>query len=337
MRVCSPSDDLGAVPRRDPARESASRGKPVWIRLMDFFIRSRFSIAIYSGADPLRLAPIAPRRGPVLTHHDVTDGTAQFVADPFMVRVDQAWHMFFETVVLTGRRRTGVISHATSQDGVTWQYQRVVLSEPFHLSYPHVFRWGADFYMVPESSAAGEVRLYRADPFPSRWVFEAVLVRGPVLLDTTVFRHEDRWWMLTATTAASDTLALFHSTSLTGPWTEHRQSPVVRGDPHRARPAGRVIALGGRLVRFAQDCAPRYATGVRALEITRLSVQEYEQREIDPVLVFGPGTGLWNRRGMHHVDAQRLDDGRWIACVDGWYSGIVGMDELRHEWRARGS
>ena len=26
----------------------------------------------------------------------------------------------------------------------------------------------------------------------------------------------------------------------------------------------------------------------------------------------------WNKDRMHHVDPHQLEDGSWIACVDGW-------------------
>jgi hypothetical protein len=31
---------------------------------------------------------------------------------------------------------------------------------------------------------------------------------------------------------------------------------------------------------------------------------------------------------MHHLDAHLQDDGRWLACVDGWHSEDV-LAELR--------
>lgn len=34
--------------------------------------------------------------------------------------------------------------------------------------------------------------------------------------------------------------------------------------------------------------------------------------------LLGPGPFAWNRDGMHHLDAHRLDDGTWFACVDGF-------------------
>ncbi len=310
---------------------------PVMTRLKHLVGRTRWSIGIYVGDTPATVAPLRGRPEPVLTRHSVTDVFASFVADPFMIRVDGAWHMFFEVLTLQAGSWCGVISLATSRDGFRWEYQRMVLAEPFHLSYPYVFESGSDFYMIPESQQAGAVRLYRADPFPSRWKFVTEILKGPVFVDSSVFQRDGRWWMFTETAPGmrNDTLRLFHAAELTGTWREHPRSPVVSGDARASRPAGRVLATPERLVRFAQDCVPQYGTGVRAFEVTTLSSTGYEERELGDDRVLGPGRSLWNRRGMHQVDAHRLDDGRWIACVDGWYRGLVGPGELGQRWRNR--
>jgi len=308
--------------------------------------RARWSIAIYSGDDPLRLAPAPGADCPALTRHDVTDTVASFVADPFMIKVDGTWHMFFEILEIRPPRKVGVIGHATSPDALRWTYQSVVLRTETHLSYPQVFEAGGEIYMLPEMHAAGRVLLYRADPFPSRWVVAAELLPEP-LYDCTMFERDGGWWMFAEARVQSDTLRLFHAPAPTGPWREHPRSPVVRGDPRRSRPAGRVLATPDRLIRFAQDGVPRYGTAVRALEITTLTATDYAEREIGTEPILGPGHD-WNRRGMHQLDVHRDGSGwvacvdglegtgdRWIACVDGWYRGAIGLAEIRRRVQAR--
>lgn len=280
------------------------------------------SIGIYRGGAPLSLGADAGGSNPVLTRRDVTDMLASFVADPFMVMFEATWHMYFEAMRVFGLRageRKGEIALATSRDGHRWTYQRSVLAEPFHLSYPYVFEWNSDFYMIPESCQAGAIRLYRADPFPYRWVLDSILLEGQVFLDTSVFQRDGHWWMLTDTSPMrrNDTLRLFHAPDLRGPWEEHPRSPVVQGNPRIARPAGRVVSTPDRLLRFAQDCSEEYGANVQAVEITRLSKTNYAEAECTegPLLV-GSGQG-WNRSGMHHVDVHQLSDGRWMACTDG--------------------
>ena len=225
--------------------------------------------------------------------------------------------MFFE--VMNRPHGSGQIGLAVSDDGVDWRYQQIVLAEPFHLSYPHVFEWGGDVYMIPESHQVRSVRLYRASPFPLRWSLVSSLLDGAVFSDSSIVRFGDKWWLFTETSPDKfDTLQLYYANDLLGPWYEHPESPIVRADPRRARPAGRILVLQDRLVRFAQDCHPVYGSAVRAFEVTELTTASYHEREVvDRPVLAGSGSG-WNASGMHHIDAHQIESGRWLACVDGW-------------------
>src|SRR5262245_46202668 len=117
-----------------------------------------WSIGIYTGDSSFQLR--ARPNNPVLTNTDVTDVQAEFVADPFMLHADGRWYMFFE--VLDRETQLGVIALATSDDTVNWNYEQVVLAEPFHLSYPYVFEWQGERYMIPETLGASAVCLYKA-------------------------------------------------------------------------------------------------------------------------------------------------------------------------------
>ncbi len=272
-----------------------------------------WSIGIYTGDSPFQLAPI--ERNPVLTREDVTDVPASFVADPFMLRRDGRWHMFFE--VKNRETRRGEIALAVSDDALTWTYQQVVLKEPFHLSYPYVFEWQDECYMVPETLDAGAVCLYKADDFPTRWSRQLKLIQGSHA-DPSIVRFGDLWWMFVCSTPFQhDELRLYFARDLEGPWKEHPRSPIVTNDKCRARPAGRILQIGERLIRFSQDCLPHYGARVRGFEISELTRERYVETEMKtPVL--SPGSDDWNRSGMHHVDAQQNGDGSWIACVDGF-------------------
>jgi beta-xylosidase len=269
-----------------------------------------WSIAIYSGPTPFQLQP-AP---PVLTKSDITDIPADFVADPFMLRRNDTWYMFFE--VMRTDTELGEIGLATSNDAHTWTYDRIVLREPFHLSYPHVFEWQNDYYMLPETLNAGAVCLYKALDFPYNWSVVARLIEGQ-LADPSILRFNDLWWLFACSTPYQhDTLRLCFANELTGPWTEHPKSPLIRNDKCRARPAGRILNFNNRLFRFAQDCGPRYGSSVRAFEITKLTKDNYAETELHIPILKASGNG-WNAKGMHHIDAHQQPDGHWLACVDG--------------------
>ena len=277
--------------------------------------RRAWAIGIYSGDDPFRMQPVAHTAA--LTKRHVTDVPADFVADPFMLHHGGRWHLFME--VLNRRRGIGEIGWATSEDGHLWRYQRIVLREPYHLSYPLVFAADGEHYMTPETGDVGAIRLYRAAPFPDVWVPVGDLVSGHPFRDPTLFRHRGLWWLFSETGAhwQEGVLRLYLAEALNGPWREHPQSPVVDRDPRVARPAGRVIEHRGALVRFAQDCSRQYGKRVYARKITALSETEYAEQPLMVEAAFeGAGTG-WNADRVHHVDAHQLASGRWLACVDG--------------------
>ena len=275
-----------------------------------------WAIAIYQGESPFDLAPAPGVKNPVIRACDVSDVKAEYVADPFMVSFAGQWYMFFE--VMNALTNQGDVGYATSQDGLSWEYKKIVLDEPFHLSYPYVFYWDGHFYMIPESAKGGAIRLYRADNFPESWSFIGNLIAGE-FADNSVFYEKDTWWILTCSKPHShDELRLFFADNLMGPWTEHPASPIVQGDATKAQPGGRVLVSDDRIIRFAHYDKKTYGKKVLAFFITELSRTEYSERayENNPVLKGGPKG--WNRHGMHHIDAHEIAPGKWIAAVDGY-------------------
>lgn len=278
--------------------------------------QDKWSIGIYLGENPFNFIPPKETMNPVLTANDVTDVPAKFVADPFMLKEGNTWYMFFE--VLNSLTKQGDIGLATSNDGLHWTYKKIVLDEPFHLSYPHVFKWDNEYYMIPEAHQTSSVRLYKAINFPTKWAFVKTLFSGTDYLDPTIFHYSDKWWIFTGTNRKkNDTLHLCYSDNIMGTWFEHPDSPVIKGDASKARPGGRVLIFDGRIIRYAQDVTPTYGTQLRAFEIDILTPTSYKEHELDksPVLK-ASGIG-WNRDGMHNIDSHQIDKDRWIACVDG--------------------
>jgi hypothetical protein len=105
----------------------------------------------------------------------------------------------------------------------------------------------------------------------------------------------------------SDALYLWSAPDLLGPWTPHRRNPVLI-DLATARPAGRVVRRGNKLIRPFQDCRNGYGRALGLAEITRLDDDGFEQR-VETVLRPGP---LWPGRRLHTLNrAGRLE------CIDG--------------------
>jgi hypothetical protein len=239
-------------------------------------------------------------------------------ADPALVEhADRTW-LFFEDWIYAEAR--GVIGVAeVLEDGRLGPHQ-TCLDTGRHLSYPHVFRHGGEFFMIPESGADHEVVLYRSTDFPRRWRREHVLQRGLFAVDTTALEYEGRWWFFATVgerPGGEVELLLFSADALTGRWTMHPANPIC-SDVLRSRGAGAILTDHGRLVRPSQSCAPVYGHSLLFNEITRLDSRGYAEqtyRTLRPTWAPGlVGTHTYNRGGRHEVvDACDLIDARQTA------------------------
>jgi hypothetical protein len=239
----------------------------------------------------------------------IPDPGFRFYADPFPLLHEGKTYVFVEDMDhCSGKAVISVVPF--DERGPTGPAQPV-LEEPWHLSYPFVFAHAGQVWMIPESSAKNSVSLYRADPFPYRWIREETLLSGVEASDATVVRHDGYFWMFAATRDGagswSDTLSIFSAPDLRGPWTPYSLNPVLV-DQAAARPAGAMFMRDGKLWRPVQDCTTGYGTGIGLAEVVRLDGEGFEQR-IHAVLHPGP---RWPGRRLHTLNrAGRLE------CIDG--------------------
>lgn len=275
-------------------------------------MQEAWTVGIYTGQSPFNLAPPEGLPNPVLTGPDVTDFNADIAAHPFLIHNDNQFYLFFTAKY--GPEDSGGIGLAQSSDGFEWTYKKMVIKEPFVLSYPYVFAWQGEYYMIPECHTEDSLRLYRATQFPREWAFEKELLSGESFISASVAFFQDTWWMFVAP-EGNRTLRLFYAPELAGEWTEHPMSPIIEDNPDIARPAGRVLVHEGSLYRLGQDCDPGYGNQVHAFRVKKISTTNYEEEMIEAPVVKADATG-WNSKAMHHVDPVQLEDGTWLAAVD---------------------
>ena len=229
----------------------------------------------------------------------LADDGQRYFADPFVFCHKGRTHVFCEEYpYATGK---GIISMFTVGKNGNVSAPEPVLERPYHLSYPCVFEQGGHIWMIPESSANSTLELYRADPFPHRWVREAVLMDDIRADDATIFRHRGRFWIFAATSrwqsSQWDTLSLFHAATLHGPWIPHPKNSILT-DARSARPGGALFSRDGALWRPAQDCTGGYGAGLSLCRIERLDEEHYEQKLHKTLTCPGPA----GKTGLHTLN-----------------------------------
>ncbi|HEY0342492.1 MAG TPA: hypothetical protein VGC34_16950, partial [Steroidobacteraceae bacterium] len=115
-----------------------------------------------------------------------------FLADPFgLLRADGTLVILAEALSWQdGRGR--IVSFELRPDG-TQTPPRDVFAFNSHASYPQLIEHEGVIYCVPETLAQRRVQLFRADPFPHRWVPDTVLLENFPGADATVCFHDGRW------------------------------------------------------------------------------------------------------------------------------------------------
>ena len=214
----------------------------------------------------------------------ITAPPGRYWADPQVIARDDRYAVFFEEYDRENDK--GRIAVIQLDEKGNQSEPVVVLDEPTHLSYPFVFSWQDQLYMIPESAANRTIDLYECVEFPHKWRFKMHLMQNIRAADATLLHHHGKWWLF-ATVAAMPGISLNHELHLffaddfaSNAWTPHPLNPIV-SDVRRARPAGRILQQDGRLIRPAQNSARGYGRSITFNEIITLSETDYEERPID--------------------------------------------------------
>ena len=239
--------------------------------LMKRLFREQWSIVMQAKTDMQKMAPdhgfriMRPPRD-------------RFYADPFLIERNGRNYLFFEDYKYSSQK--GLISCCEVDSEGNYSKPRVVLERKYHLSYPFLFTWQGEIYMIPETRDNGTIEMYRASDFPYTWVHEAVLMSDVAATDSTLLHHHDKWWLFTAGVldhASPDkTLCLFFANSPLGPWTAHPKNPIV-SDVCHARPAGCLYFDNGQLIRPGQDCSKGYGYAAQLHRVDVLSETDYQE------------------------------------------------------------
>jgi len=243
-------------------------------------------------------------------------------------------YIFFETMnSITGKGEIGVaISNFPSSS--SWNFLGIALKEDWSLSYPCIFEWEHNMYLLPEASQSGKLMLYKAVAFPLEWEPVSILLDIPVS-NPSIVEWEGLWYLFVTDDTAqirrgglfrrsptsSIELHIYHAETPLGPWKSHFLNPVMVGNEGSgARMAGRIVQQGDKLYRFGQDSSGTYGRDVLAFRIDTLSPGDFVQKRVKfQAGRVRKGSGAWNSERRHHVDVIGLADGSWIAALDGDY------------------
>ena len=214
----------------------------------------------------------------------------RFWADPMVLKENGNYYIYIEE--LEYRNNKGYISlfKLNEKELEPETIYHDILEKPYHLSFPYIFKYKGEYYMIPESNRNKSIDLYKIDLFPNKWVFVKSIFTDIIASDSVVLFHEEMWWLFTTVKdetkglTALNNLQIFYTKDiLHGSWTSHPLNPVVKGKSH-SRSAGPIFLREGRIIRPSQNCKKRYGYSVVMNEIVTLTTDHYEERVIEEIL-----------------------------------------------------
>ena len=211
----------------------------------------------------------------------------RFWADPHIVTMDKNYFIFIEEYIYNQSK--GHIAVIKMDKDGNHDYLGKVLEKDYHLSYPFVFEFKNNFYMIPETESNNNIELYKCVDFPKKWEYHGEIMSNVSAVDTTIFNHDNKWWMFTGIkenigSSNSDELFLFHSDNpLTDKWEPHSKNPII-SDVRQARPAGKIFSFKDKLYRPSQNSSKFYGYGISINQINNITKNEYEETSITSIL-----------------------------------------------------
>ncbi|MDD4582929.1 MAG: hypothetical protein PHR60_01925 [Eubacteriales bacterium] len=224
------------------------------------------------------------RNGEILTskkqYFTIIKNTLRYwCADPFVVEEGTKIYVFFE--VFDRIRRKGVIGYREISSNRIGKIN-IIIEEPFHLSYPYIYRENGSWYIIPESKDLNKIIRYKSKKFPDIWEKEKILIDNISAVDTIVFnyckndmkKNDIKLFTYIFESFNKGKLQIFHLK-------DNYQTIIssIKDPDGRKRPAGRICMIDNIYYRPSQLCTKAYGEAIIFNKILCLTDNSYEETE----------------------------------------------------------
>ena len=151
-----------------------------------------------------------------------------------------------------------------------------IINEPFHMSFPNTFKFKNDIYMMPETSEANQLRLYKAVDFPYKWELQSVLYDDIAVVDTVFVKIEDNIMYAVGQKLPEKKNVLFKIDTNT--W--KAELAVLKGNYVDKRPAGNFIQYDNGIYHALQECGRVYGEYLRLCKLDSFDGETLQEKEI---------------------------------------------------------
>ncbi len=227
----------------------------------------------------------------------IKDSRRVFYADPFLFDYKGNTFLFVEDY--DNKLGRGVISYSkfNKEKGLFDGFKEII-REDFHLSYPLVFEYENEIFLMPEANESNSLYIYKAKKFPSEWEKCDILINDIKLVDTTPFKYNGELFAISKRNENPDApMLLLKIDSENWKVIEKRN---ITDDVSISRPGGNVFEFNNQYYMVTQDCKDDYGKALNLMSFTiddNMDLKYHMEKRITPDMV--KVTGIKEIKGIH--------------------------------------
>lgn len=197
----------------------------------------------------------------------------RFFADPFLWYMDDDnYYILAEEMCF--KNENGIIVLLTvSKNSFSLKQRKVIISEPFHLSFPYC-EYNSD-EVIPEAGSSSRCTKYTLSRNTHEVLTKSVISSYGII--DPVYYNTDKGESILGSSPEEPSSTLYKY-SFTGCTYQRQDTPLIVGRSG-SRNAGRIFSLRNAIIRPVQDCSLRYGGSVKLMEICASS-EGYKEKEL---------------------------------------------------------
>lgn len=184
-------------------------------------------------------------------------------ADPIVYKMYGEIYLFIEA--FEKKTQIGRIAVSKYVEG-EFLKPKIVISQPYHMSYPCVFGYDGTVYMIPETSQNRTIEMYKAvGEDLNTWQLDTVLMVNVNCVDSTIYKFEEKIYLYTYVLGKETYITRVYQLDMNS-----KKLTLIESCEHECnsyRPAGLPYESALGIIRPVQECKHLYGEKIRLLKI----------------------------------------------------------------------
>ena len=234
-----------------------------------------------------------------------------FWADPFFIKFKNKKYVFFESYSYLSKKGEIACGELINNKIVNF---KVIMKKSYHLSYPFVFKYKDDIFLMPETYQKKNLKIYKSIKFPSKWKLYSTNLKNLPSVDPTIIKIKKNFWLFANhmkenISEFNKNLYLYKLDNLKfRNLYPHFKNPII-SNLNGGRSAGSIFKIGKKLIRPSQINKENfYGYGLKLSIIEKISLNDYKEKKIKIIL-----PNKKNISGIHHIS--KIDDRNYLVDV----------------------